>query len=440
MEAASVNTAFHYSKRSTTTDGRPMTNGSPQFQNEVSRLMQQHGVSFETGFLAERPLRRLPKDATDAARTNDFMRLDAIAYALEQAISERTVAESVKRLTVPRWSFEDLPWPAVYRLMLIYAMYSHAYFREIYPYRNVSELIQDQSRKILPAQLAVPLWRASRRIGMEPTMSYGLYGLWNYYRPDPGKPVSLENLELIHSFTGTMDERWFVLIHQAVEVAFAPAIPALLTACLLSRVRDPDSTIPFLANLGEALIVEEMIRCLEHAAKAARDAVSVLTRMREHCDYGTYFNRVRLFFTFPNSVIYDGVEELGGEPQQKLGETGGQTPFMHFQLAAAGIDHDDDPYFPRMRHYMSQPFRELVEFVKRTSNIRSFVLERRHNQALVQAYNALIQAIPLDWRIVHMSLVDDFIGQFGEGHGTGKPPLDWLRALHTKATSYLIEL
>lgn len=417
-----------------------MKSDCAELRNEVRLLMEKHGVSFETGFLAERPLRRLPKDAADAAQTNDFMRLDAMAYALERTISERKVAESIERLAVPRWPFENLPWPVVSRLMLIYAMTTHAYFREVYPYGNVSELMQDQSRKILPAQLAVPLWRASRRIGMEPTMSYGLYALWNYYRKDPEKPVSLENIELLHSFTGTLDERWFVWIHQAVEVAFAPAIPELLRACWLSRVRDPDGSIPSPPTLAEDMIVEEMIRCLNNATKAARDAVAVLKRMREHCDYGTYFNRVRLFFTYPNSVVFDGVEELGGTPQQKLGETGGQTPFMHFQLAAAGIDHDDDPYFPRMRQYMSRPFRELVEFVKHSSKIRSFVLERRHNKVLVQSYNALIQAIPLDWRITHMHLVEDFIGQFGEGHGTGKPPLEWLSDLYKKATSHLIEL
>lgn len=417
-----------------------MTSDAFGLQNEVRRLMDTYGVSFETGFLAERPLRWLPKDADHAERTKDFERLDAMAYALEQTISERRVAEVVKRLDVPSWSFEDLPWPVVHRLMLIYAMVTHAYFREVYPYRTVSELMQDQSPKILPAQLAVPLWHAARRIGMEPTMSYGLYALWNYYRNNPGQPVSVENIELIHSFTGTLDERWFVRIHQAVEVAYAPAIPELLTACLLSSVYDHDSSIPSVHQREDDVIVEEMIRCLKNATRAARDAVAILKRMREHCDYGTYFNRVRLFFTFPNSVVFDGVEEPWGEPQQKLGETGGQTPFMHFQLAAAGIDHDDDPYFPRMRGYMAKPFRDLIERVKQSSRMRPFVLERRHNSKLVQAYNALIQAIPLDWRVVHLRLVEDFIGRFGEGHGTGKPPLDWLSALHKKATSYLVEL
>ncbi|MDE2059761.1 MAG: hypothetical protein KGJ27_08585 [candidate division NC10 bacterium] len=417
-----------------------MKNDATEIKNEVRLLMGKYDVSFETGFLAERPLRWLPEDSDNAPRTNDFMRLDAMAYSIEQTISERKVAESVKRLTVPRWSFEDLPQPVASRLMLIYAMYTHAYFREVCLYDNVSALVQDLSPKILPAQLAVPLWHTSRRIGMEPTMSYGLYALWNYYRKDPKKPVSLENIELIHSFTGTLDERWFVRIHQAVETAFAPAIPELLKACLLSRIGDPDGSMPSLPNLGEEAIVSEMIQYLNNAAKAARSAVAVLKRMREHCDYGTYFNRVRLFFTFPNSVVFEGVEELGGKPQQKLGETGGQTPFMHFQLAAAGIDHDDDPYFPRMRGYMSKPFRDLIEFVRQTSKIRLFVLERRRNERLVQAYNALIQVIPLDWRITHIHLVEDFIGRFGEGHGTGKPPLDWLSALHRKATSYLINL
>lgn len=417
-----------------------MQNDLSEIQHQVRLLMAEYDVSFETGFLAERPLRWLSEDSGNIERTKDFMRLDAMAYSLEQTIRERKVAESVKRLTAPRWSFEDLSRPVASRLMLIYAMYTHAYFREVYLYGNVSALMQDLSPKMLPAQLAVPLWRASRRIGMEPTMSYGLYALWNYYRKDPRKPVSLDNIELLHSFTGTLDERWFVWIHQAVEVAFAPAIPELLTASLLSRVRDPDGSMPPLSNLGEDVIVEEMIRCLNNATKAARDAVAVLKRMREHCNYGTYFNQVRLFFAFPNSVVFEGVEELRSEPQQKFGETGGQTPFMHFQLAAAGIDHDDDPYFPRMRQYMSKPFRELVEFVKNTSKIRSFVLERRRNRVLVQAYNALIQAIPIDWRMTHMSLVDDFIGQFGEGHGTGKPPLEWLSELYKKAKSHLIEL
>src|SRR5574337_838664 len=178
-----------------------MKSDSIELQNNVRLLMETHGVLFETGFLAERPLRWLPKDADYLLQTRDFTQLDAMAYALEHTISEHQVAESIKRLAVPCWSFEDLPWPVVYRLMLIYAMYTHAYFREICPYGNVSELMQDQSPKTLPAPLAVPLWRASRRIGMEPTMSYGLYALWNYYRTDPEKSVSLENIELLHSFT-----------------------------------------------------------------------------------------------------------------------------------------------------------------------------------------------------------------------------------------------
>ncbi|MCZ7627114.1 MAG: indoleamine 2,3-dioxygenase [Candidatus Methylomirabilis sp.] len=288
-----------------------MNNDVAELRNHVRPLMEQHGVSFETGFLAEQPLRWLPKGAGQASQSKEFERLDAMAYALEQTIGERRVADAVARLDVPRWSFEDLPWPVVHRLMLIYAMVTHAYFREVCPYRTVSELMQDQSPKILPAQLAVPLWRAARRIGIEPTMSYSLYALWNYYRNNPGQSVSVENIELIHSFTGTLDERWFVRIHQAVEVAYAPAISELLTACLLSSVYNHDSSIPSVRQREDNVIVQEMIRCLENATRAARDAVAILKRMREHCDYGTYFNRVRLFFTFPNSVVFDGVEELG---------------------------------------------------------------------------------------------------------------------------------
>ena len=92
-----------------------MNDNLTELRGEVTQLMEQHDVSFETGFLAEHPLWRLPEDIDNVKQKRDFMRLDAMAYALEQTISERQVAESVKRLTVPCWSCEELPWPVAAR-------------------------------------------------------------------------------------------------------------------------------------------------------------------------------------------------------------------------------------------------------------------------------------------------------------------------------------
>lgn len=398
-------------------------------EQNVRRLMRDHCVSYRTGFLAEQPLRALPRELNGnwGRRDDDFTVLDAAAHFLPAFIGAKKVAAAVEQLRVPNWPCNDLSRAALHRLMLIYAMLSHAYFRELFPYKNVLELMQDQSAKVLPAQLAIPLWDLSKRTGIAPSMSYGLYALWNYYPRDSDRPLSLDNIEMIHSFTGTLDEKWFVWIHQIIEMTFAPAVPALLKAYFLAKPGEPHAQD----------VVAEVTRCLAKAAAATRKMVDVLERMREHCDYKTYFDSVRLFYSLPRNIVFDGVEELAGKPMNIFGETGGQTPLQHFRLAVLGIHHTSDSYFNKMREHMSREFRELVELVS-DSRIRDFVEAHRRTRALVRRYNMLVRDV-LDWRAEHLSLVDDYIKIYGEVHGTGTPPLEWLNKLREETKAYLID-
>ena len=391
-------------------------------------ILRKHDVSLKTGFLAKDPLPFLPMDADNAKRDKSFTDLDTLAhYPLHKLIKDGDVVQAVSRLDVPTWSFNDLPKQVVFRLMLVYAMLTHAYFREILPYKNVDELMKDESVKHLPSQLAVPLWELSKITGIAPSMSYPLYALRNWTKKDPSLPLSLENVEMIHSFTGTIDENWFVAVHHIVEVEAVPAILALLKAHLLAE----------LWNNGQEVTDEDMASYLSAAARAENKTVDVLERMREHCDYKTYFDSVRLFYSFPCKVVFEGVNELGGEPQEILGETGGQSPSRHFRLLAVGIRHETDAYFPKMRLHMSSPHRELLELIYK-SQIRQFVLDRRHNTRLVRRYNALVQSV-IDWRVEHLSQVDDYIKVYGEMHGTGKPPLNWLIKLKDEAREFIIK-
>ena len=397
-----------------------------EVKKQVDSLMQKCGVSFKTGFLAEEPLRHLPKDS-NLKRSQDFEIIDKIGHSLDKLIKEKKITENVNKLRVPDWSFDDLSWQTVNRLMLVTAMITHAYFREKLPYKDVAELMKDTSNKTLPAQLAVPLWKLSKITGIAPSMSYGLYSLWNYYKKDPKLPLSLENVELIHSFTGTLDEKWFVWIHQIVEITFAQAVPELAKASLLAALKDTDDNF----------ITNEMIKCLDSASETTRKVVNVLERMREHCNYKTYFDEVRLFYSIPRNIIFEGVEELKGQPQEIYGETGGQTPYMHFLLSVLGISHAEDQYFPNMQKHMSENNRNFLSNFK-NSKLREYVESHKKNRILVRRYNMLVQCV-LDWRAEHINLVDDYIKSFGEVHGTGKPPLEWLKSLYNKTKTYLID-
>ena len=303
----------------------------------------------------------------------------------------------------------------------------HAYFREVLPYKNVNELMKDTSKKSLPPQLAVPLWKLSKITGIAPSMSYGLYSLWNYYKKDPKKPLTLENIELIQSFTGSLDEKWFVWIHQIVEITFAQAIPELAKASLLSSPPEND----------DPQITQEIIKCLDKASLIMRDVVSVLERMRENCSYKDYFDKVRIFYSIPKNIVFEGVDELKGEGQEIYGETGGQTPYMHLLLATLAIKHDEDQYFPNMQKHMTHQFRNFILRFK-DSKLREYVENHKRNRRLVRRYNMLVQSV-LDWRAEHLSLVDEYIKEFGEVYGSGKPPLTWLKSLYDKTKTFLVE-
>lgn len=52
---------------------------------------------------------------------------------------------------------------------------------------------------------------------MKPFMEYNMsYALYNYFRPDKSKPLSLWNLGLIREFEGSKSETGFVAIHVAM--------------------------------------------------------------------------------------------------------------------------------------------------------------------------------------------------------------------------------
>lgn len=401
-----------------------------ELNERVAQMMANHYISPKTGFFAEQSLRYLCSVGFNDCQQPSFADLDVLGYSLPDLVRSQCVAEKVKKLPVPGWldKLPTFPRSLRYRLMLIYGMTIQAFFHETLGYKTVDERNADGSIKDLPPQLAVPYYLLTAEAGMHPTFNYGLYALWNGFAANPAKQISLDNVEVIHTFTDSVDEKWFIAVHQVIEARFAEAIPSLLAACLLSEKEGEASDYVLACKMTEYLVRIGYVLPL---------CIATLRRMREHCNPRSYFDSVRLFYIFPKNVVYVGVQELNRKPQDFLGETGGQSPFIDLLMRVMGMNFDDDLYFPRMRQYMPHESRELI-FWARNSRVRGFV-KKRHQQysALCLAYNIVIRLIE-EWRKAYGELTRDYVHSFGEGHGTGTSPHGWLSGLRQRTREYYL--
>ncbi|PJE50496.1 MAG: hypothetical protein COV29_03755 [Candidatus Yanofskybacteria bacterium CG10_big_fil_rev_8_21_14_0_10_36_16] len=387
------------------------------------KIMNECGVSTTTGFLPDKLLEVFPSNANIGL--NEFLRwLDWSASMLPNLIASKNVKELVDGMPKANFWFEDIPKVVLNRIALISTMIAHAYFRECCPYESIGKSVEDESVYSLPRNLAISIFYSTKLLGMRPALNYGLYTLFNFKKKNPSEELRADNSEMLVSFTGSISENWFEAIHHNVESVFSPSIHHLAMACILS----------YQDNLDEEAIAD----CLEKALDPNIEVIDVLKLMRKNCDPQEYYNKIRLFYTMPQNVVFEGVKELEDRPQRNLGQTGGQSPFEHFRKAVLGIRHNDS-YYPLMRQCMHLGFRKFVEWADNKSRIREVVLNAKGNKRLLGAYNALVLQVG-QWEEEHNRLVLEFIKSQsgGESHGTGTTPLPWLDKIHEQTMSHII--
>src|SRR5262249_1284436 len=161
-----------------------------------------------------------------------------------------------------------------------------------------------------PPSLAVPWHAAARSLGRPPVLSYASYALANWRRIDLAGPIALGNIALLQNFLGGIDEEWFILVHVDIEARAAAGLTAIRNGQRAVVDRSPQLVQLHLAEI--ALALERMN--------------TTLKRMRERCDPYIYYNRVRPYIhgwkgqpAMPQGLIYEGVDEYGGKPQQFRG-------------------------------------------------------------------------------------------------------------------------
>ena len=269
--------------------------------------------------------------------SNEFDDVEYIAKNLPKILANNQIESEVLNLETEK-NISNLSIDELERAMLLYSYIGHGY---IWGGTSIE--------KVIPKNISKTWYKISQKLDRPPILSYASYALNNWKLQDVNKPFDLENIRILQNFLGGMDEDWFIMIHIAIEHE-AKEILNNLKTYYLDKNKDQSY--------------------LENALVSIKKINQIMNRMPEKCDPFIYYNRVRPYIfgwknnpATPNGVIYEDVEEYGGNPQLFRGETGAQSSIVPALDALLGVTHSNDPlkeYLDEMRLYMPKEHRNLL--------------------------------------------------------------------------------
>ena len=269
--------------------------------------------------------------------SNEFDDVEYIAKNLPKILANNQIESEVLNLETEK-NISNLSIDELERAMLLYSYIGHGY---IWGGTSIE--------KVIPKNISKTWYKISQKLDRPPILSYASYALNNWKLQDVNKPFDLENIRILQNFLGGMDEDWFIMIHIAIEHEAKEILNNLKTYYL---DKNEDQSY------------------LENALVSIKKINQIMNRMPEKCDPFIYYNRVRPYIfgwknnpATPNGVIYEDVEEYGGNPQLFRGETGAQSSIVPALDALLGVTHSNDPlkeYLDEMRLYMPKEHRNLL--------------------------------------------------------------------------------
>jgi len=349
--------------------------------------LSDYGLSRERGFLSH-------FEIDEIALPSLLDEVNQAANDLSDLLSSGRVRHWLGQLPDPR--LEDwarvAPQPQVRTAMVHYSFLVQAYvWGEAEPPAS------------LPANLARPIVAIADRLGQAPLLPYSAYVLDNWARLDKQGPINLENIRMVQNFLGGADEKWFVMVHVAIEAEAGVLLDDAVKLVAASDAGDAAEAERLLVEMNEA-----WERIYAHFA-----------RMPERCDPYIYFQRVRPYIhgwannpALGEGLVYEGVERFEGRPQAYRGQTGSQSSIVPAMDALFGVGHSDDPlkrFLDELHHYRPVPHRRFVEDLAARSKLRPLV-ETSGSASLKAAFNACIEQVAR-FRTRHLEYAASYINK-----------------------------
>jgi len=272
----------------------------------------------------------------------------------------------------------------------------------------------------IPAPITIPFLETCDVLELPPVATYAGLVLWNW-KPlfDSERTDTLSNLDMLHTFTGSMDEKWFYLVSVAIEARGAPLIPMMLDAIAAARRGDKTVVLESLRNFAERV-----------------DELGVLlTKMYDNCDPHVFYNRIRPYLAgsknmadagLPNGVVFDNGGPINKQRYvQFSGGSNAQSSIIQFFDLVLNVEHrptgqkkGDEPHSSKkapptsfiheMRKYMPGPHARFLGEVSKVANLRAFVEEHSYDSALTVAFDASLAMLSA-LRDKHIQIVSRYI-------------------------------
>lgn len=288
----------------------------------------------------------------------------------------------------------------------------------------------------LPAEIAEPLVRLSKRLHRLPILAYASYCLTNWQRIDPTRPIELGNISLLQHFTqeASRDEAWFILVHVDIEARAAQAVSAILE---LWNLKDGD----MLEN------VPLVIRCLVGIDQSLKAMNKTMRRMPEQCSPEIYYKRVRPYIFGFNNVVYELKED--NQLMTLRGETGAQSSIVPAIQTVLGVKHKNTmltQHLQDMRKYMPRQHSQFLANLEENGfNLRVYLDQckavniQRFNE-LKEIYNSCLNGL-IEFRSLHLHYAVEYIHKKVDNpNGTGGTPyIPWLSQLVEETKEYLYD-
>lgn len=372
-------------------------------------------ISDRRGFLPSNdPLESFETGAFDEETAAYLAQLEEVAENLPARLDAGGLRSDVRSLaSMPEGLVEHLSRRECWRLCLLCGFLAGAYVHDI----------DNGPVDSIPASVAVALYETSRRLEREPILAYDLLCLRNFRRGDRDRGFRLENIDTLLDFTTHRDERWFVAVHVAIEAAAGPALEA---ATQLHDGVERDSR-------------ETVTAALETIEESVARQTQLMKRMDEHNDPSVFATEFRPYYDGFDDIVYEGVDELSGEPQSFRGGSGAQSLALPSIDAALGIDHSGTgltDHLDALRSYLPANHRAVVTAFEQGPDVRSYIGDSDSNR-LERTYNECVRAVA-EFRTIHFGQTMAYIRRMtDDSAGTGGTDYEsFLRTLKMETESH----